>query len=332
MPYYSKSGTHCFEGGDPQFQSSDPLGWLSVRPRTHPLNFVHKTLEKFLYQVWSSTKTSWVILCEANFCISTLPFCTCTLIVIWFTGNPEQVSTRIQVDSFKTFLVIIRKRIWLLWPQWLWKSRSWLINQQDNTSTFDRKRQLLYPLGYHLTNYWYTNFTESNLQIAWFHCLILFFRFYERKAADLTCFTHGSVILNTCIFSPVSTKEKHWKIKHPSPKVLSQLAKLVGIWLIFGCFLVVRLTTLFQHCFNVRVSTKFQSWNPDVVSPSGFWPNFNVGILMLFQRCFNIRFSTKSQRRNPDVVSTLFQCQVFDHISTLQSWHFNVETKIRISP
>ena len=43
--YLLKSGTHCFGGGDPLFQSWDPLGWLSVRPRTHLLKFVNKTLK-----------------------------------------------------------------------------------------------------------------------------------------------------------------------------------------------------------------------------------------------------------------------------------------------
>ena len=42
--YYSVSGTHCFGEGDLLFLSWDPLGWLSVRPRTHLLKFVNETL------------------------------------------------------------------------------------------------------------------------------------------------------------------------------------------------------------------------------------------------------------------------------------------------
>ncbi len=44
VPFYLKSGTHCFEEGDPLFQSWVPLGWLSVHPRTHLLKFENETL------------------------------------------------------------------------------------------------------------------------------------------------------------------------------------------------------------------------------------------------------------------------------------------------
>ena len=83
---------------------------------------------------------------------------------------------------------------------------------------------------------------------------------------------------------------------------ITQLSKIVGIWLVFGWFLVVRLTS----CFII-------------VSTSGFQPIFNVTILILFQHCFNIKFSAKFKRCKTDIVSMLFQHQVFKQISMLQS-------------
>ena len=127
-------------------------------------------------------------------------------------------------------------------------------------------------------------------------------------------------------------------------------------WLEFGCFLVVRLTTLFQRlvfnqismsdswrCFNVRFLTKFQCQNPDIVSTLfhccfqvgiwlKFWHRFNVRILMLFEHQDN-NLKTTSRWHYQNVVFrsefgwnpeccfnvrilTLFQRQDTDVVST----------------
>ena len=97
--------------------------------------------------------------------------------------------------------------------------------------------------------------------------------------------------------------------------ISSQPAKLVGIWLIFGCFLVVRFTMLFQRQVFNQISP-LQSWSFNIVWTSGFQPNFNAAILTLFQP----QVLNQVSMLQSWCCSMLCQHQLFNQISMLQSW------------